>query len=115
MQRFRTLLQRQFLLAFIAILCFPLLMKAQTMSEWDNVSVFQMNREVSHDLSIPFASAERAKTLDLTQSPYYLDLNGTWKFHWSANPDQRPKGFADASYDVSGWDVSRVTGMGGMF
>ena len=104
MQRFRALLQRQFLLAFIAILCFPLLMKAQTMSEWDNVSVFQMNREVSHDLSIPFASAERAKTLDLTQSPYYLDLNGTWKFHWSGMPTGVPAGFYAKDFNDTAWD-----------
>ena len=104
MQRFRALQQRQFLLAFISILCFPLLMKAQTMSEWDNVSVFQMNREVSHDLSIPFASAESAKTLDLTQSPYYLDLNGTWKFHWSGMPTGVSAGFYAKDFNDTAWD-----------
>ena len=76
---------------FLAILCLPAVLKAQTMTEWDDVSVFQLNRELSHDLSIPFASAESAKTLDLTQSPYYLDLNGIWKFHWSGLPFRFPE------------------------
>ena len=89
---------------FLAILCLPAVLKAQTMTEWDDVSVFQLNRELSHDLSIPFASAESAKTLDLTQSPYYLDLNGTWKFHWSGLPTGVPSGFYAKEYNDAAWD-----------
>ena len=77
---------------------------AQTMKEWDDVSVSQLNRETSHDLSIPYTSVEAAKTLDLLQSPYYLDLNGTWKFHWSGLPTGVPSEFYAKDYNDAGWD-----------
>ncbi len=30
---------------------------------------------------------------DYEQSPYYMSLNGTWKFNWVRNPDKRPVNF----------------------
>ena len=60
----------------------------QTMTEWDDVSITSLNRIQSHDLSIPFTDADAAHSLDLSQSPYFLDLNGTWQFRWSALPAQ---------------------------
>lgn len=77
---------------------------SQTLTEWDDVSVTSLNRVASHDLSIPYADAEAAHSLDLSRSPYYLDLNGTWKFRWSALPSKVPTGFYADSYDVSSWD-----------
>ena len=77
---------------------------SQTMNEWDDVSVTSLNRVTSHDLSIPFADADAAHSLDLSRSPYYLDLNGTWKFRWSALPSKVPSGFYADDYDVSSWD-----------
>ena len=103
MQRIKTL-KLPHSLTIIAILCCFTIMNAQTMKEWDDVSVFQLNRETSHDLSIPFASIESAKTLDLTQSPYFLNLNGTWKFHWSGLPTGVPAGFYDKDYNDAAWD-----------
>ena len=77
---------------------------AQTMKEWDDVTVTSLNRIQSHDLCIPFADEEAAHSLDLRRSPYYLDLNGTWKFRWSALPGKVPSGFYADDYDVSAWD-----------
>ena len=77
---------------------------SQTMTEWDNVSVSSLNRIQSHDLSIPFSDAEAAHSLDLSKSPYFLDLNGTWKFRWSKDPSNAPSGFYADGYDVSSWD-----------
>ena len=91
-----------FLLLCVSFACTTVL--AQTMNEWDDVSVTSLNRVTSHDLSIPFAEAEAAHSLDLSRSPYYLDLNGTWKFRWSALPSKVPSGFYADSYDVSSWD-----------
>ena len=34
----------------------------------------------------------------------YRSLDGVWKFHWSHSPEERPLGFEQPSYDVSGWD-----------
>ncbi|MBO7068967.1 MAG: discoidin domain-containing protein [Bacteroidaceae bacterium] len=95
---------RYVLIALTAIHGTHSILKAQTMTEWDDVSVFQLNREESHDLSIPFASAEAAKTLDLAQSPYYLNLNGTWKFHWSGMPTGAPSDFYAKDFNDGAWD-----------
>ncbi|MBO7136910.1 MAG: glycoside hydrolase family 2, partial [Bacteroidaceae bacterium] len=81
---------------------------SQTMTEWDDVSVTSLNRVQSHDLSIPFTDAVAAHSLDLSQSPYFLDLNGTWQFRWSALPSQVPTGFYADDYDVSSWDQITV-------
>jgi beta-galactosidase len=104
MQRNNTLKLRYTLTILALILCFPAISRAQTMKEWDDVSVFQLNRETSHDLSIPFTTTTAAQTLDLTQSPYYLDLNGTWKFHWSGMPTGVPAGFYAKDYNDASWD-----------
>lgn len=40
--------------------------------------------------------------------PYYQTLNGTWKFHWVADPEKRPKDFFKPDYDVSDWDNIKV-------
>ena len=77
---------------------------SQSMTEWDDVSTTSLNRILSHDLSIPFTDAEDAHSLDLSKSPYFLDLDGTWKFRWSALPSKVPSGFYADDYDVSGWD-----------
>ena len=96
-------------LLFLLSFCFGLLAAfSQTMTEWDDVSVTSLNRIQSHDLSIPFANAEEAHTLDLTKSPYYLDLNGTWQFRWSALPSKAPTDFYEDGYDVSSWDKITV-------
>ncbi|MBO7120373.1 MAG: discoidin domain-containing protein [Bacteroidaceae bacterium] len=76
----------------------------QTMTEWDDVTVTSLNRIQSHDLSIPFDDDEAAHSLNLSESPYHLDLNGTWKFRWSALPSKVPSGFYADDYDLSGWD-----------
>ena len=80
----------------------------QTMTEWDDVSITSLNRIQSHDLSIPFTDADAAHSLDLSQSPYFLDLNGTWQFRWSALPSQAPAGFWADDYDVSSWEQITV-------
>ena len=104
LEKIANLIMRNVTIILFAVLLFPSILTAQTMKEWDDVSIIQLNREVSHDLSIPFSSADAAKTLDLAQSPYFLDLNGTWKFHWSGLPTGVPSGFFAQDYDDSSWD-----------
>lgn len=81
---------------------------SQTMTEWDDVNVTSLNRIQSHDLSIPFPDADAAHSLDMSQSPYYLDLDGIWRFRWSALPSQVPSGFWADEYDVSSWEQITV-------
>ena len=71
---------------------------SQTLKEWDDVSVTNLNRVRAHTLDIPVASATEAATAytptnALEASPYFLSLNGTWKFQWVGTPEQASKTF----------------------
>ncbi|MDO4995335.1 MAG: glycoside hydrolase family 2 TIM barrel-domain containing protein [Bacteroidales bacterium] len=84
-------------------------MTAQTMREWDDVSVTGVNRERAHTLEIPVTSAADAisaytPTHALESSPYFLSLNGTWKFQWVGRPEQANNSFWQDGFDASAWD-----------
>ena len=50
--------------------------------EWNNnPEIFQINREPPHASLMPFSTLEQALEGNYEDSPYYVSLNGTWKFH----------------------------------
>ena len=77
---------------------------AQTLKEWNDPRVFQLNRETAHTLELP-QNSDDYQTIE--SSPYYLDLNGTWKFQWQSNPDATPQEWTDITvpcpWQVYGW------------
>ena len=79
-------------------------------TEWQSPEKLSLNKLQPRAHVFPFADADAARRVLPEGSRYFLSLDGTWKFHWCAHPDQRPKGFAKASYDVSAWDDIRVPG-----
>ena len=79
-------------------------------TEWQSPEKLSLNKLEPHAYIFPFEDAEAARSVLPEGSKYYQSLDGTWKFHWSANPDGRPKDFAASSYDVSGWDDITVPG-----
>ena len=85
----------------------------QTLKEWDDVSVTNLNRVRAHTLDIPVASASEAAaaytpTNALEASPYFLSLNGTWKFQWVGTPERASNTFFQDSFDASAWDDIEV-------
>ena len=82
---------------------------ADKTEEWRNLSISQVNRENSVTTGIPFANETQAKQpAQPENSPYYFSLNGTWKFHWVADPKNRPEDFYKTTYDVNSWDNINV-------
>lgn len=79
-------------------------------TEWQSPEKLSLNKLQPRAHIFPFANAEAARKVLPEGSKYYQSLDGIWKFHWCAHPDQRPKSFADASYDVSTWDDIKVPG-----
>ena len=79
-------------------------------TEWQSPEKLSLNKLQPRAHIFPFANAEAARQVLPEGSKYYQSLDGIWKFHWCAHPDQRPKSFADASYDVSAWDDIKVPG-----
>ena len=101
------------LLLVLAVLTNGQRATAQTLTEWDNVSITNLNRLRAHTLDIPVASAEEAAkaytpTNALEASPWFLSLNGTWKFKWVGTPEQASKTFFQDSFNASGWDNIEV-------
>ena len=59
---------------------------AQTMTEWQDMSVNDINRMPLHATSFSFESADAASR-GMTNSERYVTLDGTWRFFWTANAD----------------------------
>lgn len=79
-------------------------------TEWQSPEKLSLNKLQPHAQLFPFADAEAARKVLPEGSKYFQSLDGTWKFHWCASPDQRPKDFAEESFDVSSWDDIKVPG-----
>ena len=79
-------------------------------TEWQSPDKLALNKLQPRAHIFPFSDAGAARRVLPEGSKYYLSLDGTWKFHWSANPDQRPKGFANPMFSVSSWDDIEVPG-----
>lgn len=96
--------------ALIALFFTPLFASAQKAEqpEWNNELVSGVNKEEACQIIIPFANELQATKLVMEDSPYYMTLNGTWKFHWVADPKDRPQSFYEPDYDVSQWDNIKV-------
>ena len=79
-------------------------------TEWQNPEWLSLNKMQPRAHIFPFADADAAHKVLPEGSKYFQSLDGTWKFHWCASPDQRPNGFANIFYDVSNWDDIAVPG-----
>ena len=66
------------------------------------------NKEAARATAIPFADRPTALVRDPAASPWFHSLNGTWDFHWSPNPDERPLDFYEPDFDIGGWDAIPV-------
>jgi beta-galactosidase len=82
--------------------------RAVDLPDWENPQVVGINKLDPHVPVYPFADEESARTLDRTRSPYYRLLNGQWKFHFSPNPEARPKTFFETAFDDTSWDTIPV-------
>ena len=70
--------------------------------DWENPAVLGINK-------LPYHSTLQLPSLE-KECREIVSLDGQWHFYWSPNPDERPKGFEAADYDVSQWDKIAVPG-----
>ena len=99
---------KQILLSLIALYSFPVLVVAQP--EWQSQYAIGKNKLAPHTYIWPYANADAVGEGNYEQSPYYMSLNGKWKFHWVKNPDHRPKEFYKPSFYTGGWADIDVPG-----
>lgn len=91
------------LLRMTLILALTAALWAQPRPEWDDVAVFKVNTERPHATMMIYPSAALAGTGDRSKSPWFLSLNGAWRFHCSDQPASRPADFFRTGYDDSKW------------
>jgi beta-galactosidase len=73
-------------------------------NDWEDPGMIGRNKEAPHATLMPFPDATTALQGDRTASPWFKSLNGSWKFHWSRNPAERPVDFHRPDFDISEWD-----------
>lgn len=81
---------------------------AQTFTEWQDLKVNEVNRQPMHTNYFPYESTDAAKKGIKEDSKNYLSLNGTWKFNWVEDADQRPTDFFKVDFNDKGWDEIEV-------
>lgn len=70
--------------------------------DWEDPSVFGINKEPIHNTLIPYENKEAV--LDSPEpSPYFQSLNGKWKFYWIKKPAARPVDFYKLDFDDIDW------------
>ena len=86
--------------------------QAPAYTEWHDLQVNAINRFPLHTSFFTFASGEvNAKgEADKTQSKNFLSLDGSWKFKWVENADQRPTDFFKTDLDDSKWGNIQMPG-----
>ncbi|MET0945529.1 MAG: sugar-binding domain-containing protein, partial [Flavobacterium sp.] len=72
-------------------------------NDWENPAVFEINREAARAAFLPYADESSAIADEYTRSPWFLALDGQWKFNWSPTPDERPKDFFKTDFNTTNW------------
>lgn len=78
--------------------------------EWQSQYAIGKNKLMPHAYVWPYDTPDALRSGNYEQSPYYMSLNGKWKFHWVKNPDRRPKDFYKPSFYTGGWADIEVPG-----
>ena len=85
-----------------------------TFTEWHDLQVNEINRLPLHTMHFAYDPNDfpgtGAEYLDKKKSMNYLSLEGTWKFNWVANADQRPADFYKTDLDDSKWNNIQMPG-----
>ncbi len=81
---------------------------AQVRPEWDNPAIVHVGTEKPHATMMAYPSSELARTSDRAKSPWFQLLNGTWKFHGSLRPSERPIDFYRTDYSDAAWGTIPV-------
>lgn len=88
--------------------------------DWENPAIFGVNKMAAHATFIPYPTTSALKAdAEVFDKPWltpkandnYLSLNGTWKFIFSSDPNDRPLAdFYGDEVDPSSWNEIQVPG-----
>lgn len=95
--------------ALVIFLAGVALLNAQK-PEWNDLIVNEIGAEPKHTSFMYFSDVSSALSNEWEESPFYLSLNGIWKYSWCRKPSDRPVDFFQPGYDYSVWEEIHVPG-----
>ena len=81
---------------------------AEIPNEIEDAWVTQLNKLPPRGNHWGHPDAGSARASSYGEGPWLRSLNGIWKFHWCAEPKERPVDFHAANFDVSDWGTIPV-------
>jgi len=88
---------------FTSLLPVGLVVAAPVPPEIENPLCLGINKEPAHATLMPYANLDEALKAQRHASSRCRSLNGPWKFHYVATPENRPEDFYKPEFDVSAW------------
>ena len=82
--------------------------RAQLPMELQTPELVSVNRLPMRNSAFSYESFALAQQNERTASANFFSLNGSWKFNWVKDPNQRPEHFYETGYDDSKWDNFRI-------
>ncbi|MEM2921979.1 MAG: beta-galactosidase subunit alpha, partial [Candidatus Bathyarchaeia archaeon] len=76
-------------------------MNIECLPDWENMRVFNKNKEPAHVPIIPYPDVDSAISGSRERSPWFISLNGEWMFKLVPNPGSVPEGFYKEDFDIN--------------
>lgn len=84
---------------------------AQTMREWQDPTVTEVNRALMHSSYFAYENEAAAQRGIKEVSDNFMTLNGLWRFNWVKDADCRPTDFWKQDFNDRGWSSISVPGI----
>ncbi len=73
-------------------------------NDWENPQIVGINKLPAHVNVVPFEDELAAVRGEMSDSPYFLTLNGRFHFHFAPTPHNTPNHFHEETFDAEKWD-----------
>lgn len=84
------------------------IVQAQLPAELQNPELVSINRMPMRNNAFAYENMELASQRNRELSANFFSLNGSWKFNWVKDPNQRPQNFYELNYDDGKWADFRI-------
>ncbi len=104
--------ERLSIFLFVCFILFTTTVSAQSKSipYWQDIQVVAVNKELPRSSFMTYPDRSTAITSRFENSPYYLLLNGTWKFFFTDRYKELPENITDPSVNTASWYDITVPG-----
>ncbi|MDZ7613428.1 MAG: glycoside hydrolase family 2 TIM barrel-domain containing protein [Flavobacteriaceae bacterium] len=82
--------------------------EATKIEDWENPAVFRINKLAPRASFIPYQTSQQVLKNDPLASPFFISLNGNWKFNLVTKPADRPTHFYKEEFDDTSWKTIPV-------